>query len=70
MRANNKTPDVSLRLSLLVVVYLLSGCGATEQASELPECREGEAVECAAEEGDDRSYDPCLINKKLPVCKS
>ena len=70
MKFDSNIGVVVSRFSLLFFVCLLAGCGTTEEASEAPECQTSDAVNCSAEEGEDRSYDPCLINKKLPVCKS
>lgn len=43
---------------------LMSGCQSTAKTE--PECRPENSQTC---EGDDRGYDPCLVNKNLPVCK-
>ena len=59
-------------VGILVALFLLGGCGATQQAQELAECSSTtpETCEAQGEEGKDRSYDPCLINNKLPVCQN
>lgn len=57
-------------LPVLVLVSLLSGCNSTTKDEEPPTCRP--SLSSCAEEPDtskDRGYDPCLINKELPVCK-
>jgi hypothetical protein len=63
-------------ICFFVASILLSGCGATEQTSKLPEqtendmeCRPASTEKCDLNDEKDRSYDPCLINKNLPVCK-
>jgi hypothetical protein len=55
-----------------MALFLLGGCGATEQTEEVPECRSDAPETCTTEgeDAEDRSYNPCLINKNLPVCKS
>jgi hypothetical protein len=76
-----KTMNISYKTckSILFVcgvfsAFLLSGCGATEQTTQPPiqasECRSSEDTSCEDEAGPDRSYDPCRINKNLPVCKT
>ncbi len=63
-----------LKLVTVVSVSLLSACGSTMQEDELPTCRsDSPDLSSCPEESDkpeDRGYNPCLINKNLPVCKS
>lgn len=51
-------------------MLFLCGCQSTPEESE-PDCRVETNENCSAEKdnGDDRGYDPCLVNKNLPVCK-
>ena len=63
-------------ICFFIATILLIGCGATEQTSTLPEqtenstaCRPASTDKCDSQDEKDRSYDPCLINKNLPVCK-
>jgi len=63
-------------ICFFVAPILLSGCGATGQNNKLPEqpensteCRPASTDMCDSQDEKDRSYDPCLINKNLPVCK-
>ncbi|GAA0857593.1 hypothetical protein [Aliiglaciecola litoralis] len=60
----SKVLITTLSLSCL----LLTGCKSTPDNVDEPECRE--ANENCQEDGDDRGYDPCLVNNSLPVCKS
>jgi hypothetical protein len=54
-----------------IVVMSLIGCGSTGVEEKELECAENDTETCPAESvnGDDRGYNPCLINKNLPVCK-
>lgn len=51
-------------------ILFVFGCKSTPEESE-PDCRTETSENCSAEEdsGDDRGYNPCLVNKNLPVCK-
>ena len=58
---------------LLVLTFLFSGCVSTENTNDELECRPKSTEECSVEEGDEgeeRGYDPCLVNKNLPVCNT
>jgi hypothetical protein len=55
-----------------IIVMSLVGCGSTSSVEEKqPECTENDTERCPAEvvNGDERGYNPCLVNKNLPVCK-
>ncbi|GAB5380839.1 MAG: hypothetical protein Alis3KO_26950 [Aliiglaciecola sp.] len=56
--------------SLLLFSWGIAGCQSTEETQEAPECRAEVPENCEAATGDDRGYDPCLVNKNLPVCKT
>lgn len=49
----------------------LWGCQSTPPEEPNTECRADTAKNCPAEQnnGEDRGYNPCLVNKALPVCK-
>lgn len=53
----------------LFSLLILISCSSTEQEQAPVECRPATDGTCEADQGDDRGYDPCLINKNLPVCK-
>lgn len=50
----------------------LSGCKSTTTNNTESECRPQNTQSCEDIEGNgkDRGYDPCLINKNLPICKT
>lgn len=52
-------------------ILLLIGCQSTPEESGEFDCKEQADATCSAEadNGDDRGYNPCLVNKKLPICK-
>jgi hypothetical protein len=52
-------------------ILCLFGCQSTPEEDLAPDCRTQTSENCSAEEnnGDDRGYNPCLVNKNLPVCK-
>jgi hypothetical protein len=57
-------------LPVLVLVSLLSACSSTTKEEEPLTCRPNiSSCTEAPDTSDDRGYDPCLINKELPVCK-
>lgn len=64
-------PYTLRKITLLTTGYLiigsLSGCASTEETVEQPDCQPEVAENC---ESPDRGYDPCLVNKNLPVCKT
>jgi len=49
----------------------LYGCNSTPEEEVAANCRTdtNENCEVADDNGDDRGYNPCLVNKNLPVCK-
>jgi hypothetical protein len=69
MNIVSNRPKLCFFMCLILSPLLLSACGATEKASELPECRPTSTENCEMQEEKDRKYDPCLINENLPVCK-
>lgn len=72
MKTGSVRHKLLIYLCFSFTLFLLSGCGATEQTEELAECRSDapETCESDADEAEDRTFNPCLINKNLPVCKS
>ncbi len=76
MGTTNSLSKTFFSICFFVTSILLTGCGATEQNNDLPEqtkntpeCRPASTDMCDSQDEKDRSYDPCLINKDLPVCK-
>ena len=76
MKIASDLRKASFSICFFVASILLSGCSATEQNNKLPEqtennteCRPASTDKCDSQDEKDRSYDPCLINKNLPVCK-
>lgn len=76
MKTTSSLRKTFFNTCFFVASILLSGCGATEQNNNLPEqtknspeCRPASTDMCDSQDEKDRSYDPCLINKDLPVCK-
>lgn len=65
----NRTNWTSLILTFLLL--FLGACGSTMEETEVQECQPQNTESCAEAEdnGEDRGYDPCKINKNLPVCK-
>lgn len=57
------------RIALLGVTFsLVVACNATPENDEPEQCQpQGEEV--CHESAEDRGYNPCLVNNKLPVCK-
>ena len=49
----------------------LIGCNSTPEENIEPSCTMDSNENCSAEtdNGDDRAYNPCKVNKNLPVCK-
>ena len=47
---------------------LVVACNATPDSDEPEQCRTQNEQACN-ESAEDRGYDPCLVNNKLPVCK-
>lgn len=49
----------------------LAACGSTMEEAETAECQPQNTESCtdSEDDGEDRGYDPCKINKNLPVCK-
>ena len=56
---------------LTISMLFLYGCNITAQENVETNCRTETNENCSAEEdnGDDRGFNPCLVNKKLPVCQ-
>jgi hypothetical protein len=57
-------------LALLGSVFLF-GCQSTATENSEPNCQTESSDNCVEEGdmGDDRGFNPCLVNKKLPICK-
>lgn len=73
MSQNNNINRLLSSTFLLLLTFVFSGCVSTEKSEEELECRPQSTQECSAEEeedGEGRGYDPCLVNKNLPVCKT
>ena len=49
----------------------LYGCNSTPEEEVAANCRTETTENCSVEDdnGDDRGYNPCLVNKNLPVCE-
>lgn len=63
-----------LLASTIVVLFtsFILGCSSTEKTTETTQCVPQNTQACPGSEnqdGEDRGYDPCLINENLPVCK-
>jgi hypothetical protein len=57
------------RIALLGVMFsLVVACNATPDSEEPEQCRTQNEEACN-ESAEDRGYNPCLVNNKLPVCK-
>jgi hypothetical protein len=69
MKARIKGHKVILITSFTLTLYFLFGCDSTQEIEEEPECRSPSNEICEPDEGQERGYDPCLVNKNLPVCK-
>lgn len=62
---------VRARYFAIFSALFLLGCQSTSEENIDPNCQTQTTDNCSEEVGmgDDRGYDPCLVNKKLPVCK-
>ncbi len=57
------------RVALLAVTCsLVVACNSTPEYTEPDECAPNGEQSCE-DSGDDRGYNPCLVNNKLPACK-
>lgn len=64
--------------AVLVLVSLLTSCSSVENEDVdaglgTPQsCPVAEGATCvdASDPADDRGYDPCLVNAKLPICEA
>ena len=52
-------------------MLFIFGCKSTPEHEVAANCVTETNKDCSVEDdnGDDRGYNPCLVNKKLPVCK-
>jgi hypothetical protein len=70
---NNLSINKAHRLFLLLAFCstFLFGCNSTPDKEVETNCRTETNENCTVEDenGDDRGYNPCLVNKNLPVCK-
>ena len=66
----NKVYRLGIYLSFAIL--FLSGCESTTTSNTEAECRPQNTQSCEDNDGNgnDRGYDPCLINKNLPICKT
>lgn len=62
----------SLIVFTLTSLIFFSGCQSTASEDLNAECPVENTTNCPISEdnGDDRGYNPCLVNKALPVCKN
>lgn len=66
-----RTPrKIILTIMCCYFISMLSGCASTDETAEQPDCQPQVTENCESDEGPDRGYDPCLVNKNLPVCKT
>jgi hypothetical protein len=65
----NRAPRI-LILFTFCILFLL-GCKSTPEEDIEAKCRTDTNDNCSGEDnnGGDRGYNPCLVNKNLPVCK-
>lgn len=73
---NNLTTNRASRITFLFIFSLISlfGCQSTSVEEVMSNCQTQSTENCSVEDdngdnGDDRGYNPCLVNKNLPVCK-
>lgn len=69
----NLSLNRALRMFVLLTfsMLFLYGCESTANEEVEADCRIETDENCAVEDdnSDDRGYNPCLVNEKLPVCK-
>jgi hypothetical protein len=55
----------------LFSILFFYGCKSTPEEDIEANCPAESTENCSVEDGngDDRGYNPCLVNKNLPVCK-
>lgn len=71
MNQHNNLHRMLASTLLVLLTFLFSGCVSTDKSNDELECRPQTSEECSTEEeGEDRGYDPCLVNANLPVCKT
>ncbi|GAB2681214.1 hypothetical protein Q4574_19620 [Aliiglaciecola sp. 3_MG-2023] len=56
-------------LFTVVCLFFIGGCNSTDEPIEEPQCRSEKQESCDAGDETQRGYDPCLVNKNLPVCE-
>lgn len=62
-------PKNCTRVALLALTFsLVVACNSTPEYEEPDDCTPN-GEEACEDSGDDRGYNPCLVNKNLPVCK-
>ena len=65
----NRTGRLSVLFTFSVLLY---GCKSTSEEDVEATCRTETSEICSVEnkyeDGDMRGYNPCLVNKNLPVC--
>ena len=54
---------------LTLCLLFVQGCSSTAEEDVTVNCPTEISVNCTDDNGDDRGYNPCLVNKKLPVCQ-
>lgn len=54
---------------LTLCLLFIQGCSSTTEEDVVANCRTEANEECSEDNGDDRGYNPCLVNKKLPICQ-
>jgi hypothetical protein len=64
----NRARRIFILFNLCTV--FLYGCKSTSEEDIEANCRTETNGNCSveADNGDDRGYNPCLVNKSLPVC--
>ena len=74
MLVNNLSANSSYRMVFLFVLCTAFsfGCQSTSEQEVGLNCQTEASENCSVEEnnGDDRGYNPCLVNKNLTVCKN
>ena len=65
----NRARQIFILLSICTL--FLYGCNSTSEENVEVNCQIETNENCSVEEdnGDDRGYNPCLVNKNLPVCQ-
>lgn len=70
MNSNRRFELFTSIICVVICASLIGGCQSTEDSVDEAACQTEQQQNCGSDDEAERGYDPCLVNKNLPVCNT